>query len=95
VLAVLLTARVAEGGINPGLPRQARVERAAAAAHWLGTSCPDAKIRAACVAAIEASAEDDREPLAKALTRLIEVNGLHLDGASRSELTALVRDITA
>jgi hypothetical protein len=91
-LATLLTARVAEGVLT--LPRAARAERATAAAQWLGTSCPDARIRAACIAVVEATADDPREPLARALTRVIDANAAHLDVASKAELTALVRAVT-
>ena len=93
-LAVLLTARVAEGVLTPGLPRAARAVRAAAAAQWLSASCPDTKIRAACMSVVDATTADAREPVARTLTRLIEVNAPHLDGASKAELTALVRAVT-
>lgn len=92
MLAMLLTARVAEGMLT--LPRASRVVRAAAASQWLSVSCPDAKIRAACISVVEATADDAREPLARALTRVVEANAAHLDGASKAELTALVRAVT-
>jgi hypothetical protein len=91
-LAVLLTARVAEGALT--LPRDARSARAAAAAQWLSAACPDAKLRAACISVVEATTDDAREPLARALTRVIDANASHLDGASKAELAGLVRAVT-
>jgi hypothetical protein len=91
-LATLLTARVAEGVLS--LPRAARTVRAAAASQWLSASCPDNKVRAACISVVEATVDDAREPLARALNRVIDANALHLDAASKAELTALVRAVT-
>jgi hypothetical protein len=91
-LAILMTARVVEGVLT--LPTALRGPRAAAAIHWLSAACPDPKIRAACIAVIDTTTADDREPVARALTRVIEANGAQLDGASKAELTALARSVT-
>ena len=93
-LAVLLTARVVEGVLNSGLSRPARAVRAAAASQWLSASCPDAKVRAACISVVEATTDDAREPVARSLTRLVDANASYLDGASKAELAALVRAVT-
>jgi hypothetical protein len=87
-----MTARIAEGALT--LPRAVRAGRAAAASQWLSASCPDAKLRAACISVVDATNDDAREPLARALARVIELNASHLDGASKAELTALVRAVT-
>jgi hypothetical protein len=94
ILSVLLTARLVDGAASGSLPRPAREQRAAAAAQWLGTACPDARIRAACLAVVDATADDAHEPLARGLSKLIEATAAHLDGASKAELAALVRDVT-
>jgi hypothetical protein len=93
-LSVLLVARIAESAVAGGVPRALRAGRGAAAVQWLNTSCPDPKIRAACLAVVESANDDAREPLAKALTRVLDANSSHLDGASKAELATLVRTVT-
>jgi hypothetical protein len=89
-LAVLLSARVAEGALTPGLlSASVRKARGAAAHQWLAATCPDAKVRAACTALVEAAATGDRAAIGKAVTRVMDVTAGHLDAAARSELRQL------
>jgi hypothetical protein len=92
VVAVLLAARLAAGAV-PATPlsRELRAARAAAAVQWLGATCPDARVRSACVAVADASAADAPLAIASALAKVIEVTSTHLDPAARAELTTLAR----
>ena len=91
-LAALLVARLAADAIPPGsLPLVLRAERATAARHWLGATCPDARVRNACAAVAEATGGDDGALVGRALTGLIEAISHVLDEAARMELAALAR----
>ena len=91
-LAALLAARMAAGAEpSSGLSRATRAARATAARQWLPAMCPDTRVRAACTAVVESTADDQPESVAKALHRVIEVTASHLTVAARSELTSLAK----
>ncbi|HKS06660.1 MAG TPA: hypothetical protein VJR92_10140 [Gemmatimonadaceae bacterium] len=91
ILAVLLAARIAGVVTDPGtLSPSVRKARAAAAQQWLSATCPDGKVRAACVALADASVAADRDVAAAALVKVMEVTDGFLDSASRSELRGLL-----
>src|SRR5512140_2779209 len=61
-LAVLLVARLATGALPEGpLSRALRARRATAARHWIGATCPDVRVRGACLALADATAGDEPE----------------------------------
>ena len=94
VLAALLTARVATGSLPAHHVSQAtRATRAAAAKQWLTAMCPDPKVRAACAALADSTAEDDPSGVARALQRVMEVTATYLDLGARSELAALASEL--
>ena len=91
ILAVLLAARIADVVTTPdALTPAVRKSRAAAAQQWLSATCPDGKVRAACVALADASISADGDAAARALVKVMEVTDGFLDGAARSELRALL-----
>lgn len=96
VLSALLAARLAAQTLHADADGSALAARAAAARDWFRALCPDAKVRAACTAVADATAggpggQSDAEAVARALHRLAEVAGRHLDAAARAELETLAR----
>ena len=70
-------------------------DRAAAARQWLSSLMIPASTRAAAVATVDAVGENDFRAAGKALKLVIEAGSSHLDPASTSELTELLRELTS
>ena len=92
---MLLVARLATRALGPAaLSCALRAKRATAARHWIGATCPDARVRAACIALADATAGDEPEPVARALLSVADAAAQHLGQAARLELTSLARSFT-
>jgi hypothetical protein len=88
VLSALLAMRLADGCASGTIAGTVREPRALAAVQWLSSSCPDLRIRGACVEVVRASAAARGEGLREAVTRLVTALATYLDGAARGELEA-------
>jgi hypothetical protein len=94
LMATLVAARLSVTAHGPtALPAEQRVERAAAARHWMGALTLPAAVRNALGQLIDATARDDATALAMALTSVTEVTAAHLDRKARSELDRLTRAV--
>lgn len=96
LLATLVVTRLAVAAYGPtALPPALRVERAAAARHWLGALSLAPGLRQALGELVEASVRGEPQALASALANVTEVTAPHLDKKARSELERLARRFTA
>ncbi|HJU90469.1 MAG TPA: hypothetical protein VJ672_13860 [Gemmatimonadaceae bacterium] len=88
-----MVARLASGTLgDTPLPAPVRSERATAARGWLASLTVPPTIRAAMLRVAEASAGDGAE-LGEAVRALAAAVAPQLDGASRTELDRLAREI--
>lgn len=93
-IAAYVTARMADDVAGNSLPAEARKLRSASARRWLSTLTIAETVRQAFLELITAT-ESDASATAPAVRRVIEVTTGSLDGASRSELERLARDLDA
>ncbi|MBA4071116.1 MAG: hypothetical protein C0497_04650 [Gemmatimonas sp.] len=96
LMATLVAARLADAAHGPGaLPAPLRAERAASARHWMGALTLAAPLRGALGRLLDATAGNDAQAVATALSNVTEVTAPFLDRKARSELDRLTRLIGA
>lgn len=94
LLATLICTRLAAAAHgHAALPTPLRVERAAAARHWMGALTLPAPVRGALGQLLDATAKEDAAALGVSLSKVIDVTAPHLDRKARSELDRLVRSL--
>jgi len=95
-VAALLAARLATSFVTGvALTPAQRAERGAAASHWLGSTCPDARMRAACISVADAAGSGDAAQAGRALARVQELLAPIVSADARAELAELVAALTA